>query len=166
MGTRKNTELAARRLRVSDMYLKGMYQSEIAASLDVSQPTISRDITALQKEWKESALVDFNEAKAEELAKVDKLEREYWDAWERSCEDAETIRQEGGPPAEGKVAKPDKIVKTAKGQAGDPRFLQGIQWCINKRCEIMGIDAPKRTDFTSGGEPIVVRRIGVDLGEL
>jgi hypothetical protein len=30
------------------------------------------------------------------------------------------------------------------GQIGDPRFLAGVQWCINKRCEILGLDAPAK----------------------
>ena len=47
---------------------------------------------------------------------------------------------------------PDKVVKTAKGQAGDSRFLQGIQWCINKRSELLGLDAPEKHDITSGGK--------------
>ena len=25
---------------------------------------------------------------------------------------------------------------------GDHRFLEGVQWCINKRCELLGLDAP------------------------
>lgn len=69
------------------MYLRGEYQSEIAKHFGVNQSTISRDIAALRDEWLQSALVDINEAKAKELAKVDQLEREYWDAWQRSREE-------------------------------------------------------------------------------
>jgi hypothetical protein len=126
-------------------------QVDIANEVGLSTPTVSRDLQHLYKEWQESSLVDIDKAKSQELAKVDRLEREYWQAWERSCKDAETMRQEGSKKKDGKV-EPDKVVKTAKGQAGDSRFLAGIQWCINKRCELLGLDAPEKHDITSGGK--------------
>ena len=159
---RAPAEISRDRRQISDLYLQGMLQSEIAEQLELGQATVSRDLKALRGEWLASALVDFDEAKAKELAKVDRLEREYWRGWLRSCEDAETLRQEGS-----KGEGIGKIVKTAKGQAGDPRFLAGVQWCIDKRCKILGLDAPIRKDVTSGGEPIqtnilVVREIVSD----
>ena len=144
---RSNGQLARDRRRIGNLYLQGWVQVDIAQELELSQATVSRDIAALQASWLESALIDFNEAKAQELAKVDRLEREYWQAWERSCEDAETVRQEGSKDDAGK-ASVDKIVKTAKGQAGDPRFLAGIQWYIEKRCKILGIDAAVKLEHT------------------
>ena len=122
---------------------------------------ISYDLKKIQETWRESALIDIDEAKARELAKVDRLEREYWDAWERSCEDAETIRQEGRPPEEGEKGKPEKVVKTSKGQAGDPRFLAGVQWCIERRCKIIGVDAP--TEHKLSG---TIRFDAVEIGGL
>jgi hypothetical protein len=112
----------------------------------MSQQTVSLDIKALQNEWLASALIDFNEAKAQMLAKIDRLEREYWMAWERSCQDAETVTEKAR--ASRGSEKPDSVEKTkqAKGQAGDPRFLNGVQWCIEQRCKILGIEAPKRIE--------------------
>ena len=42
----------------------------------------------------------------------------------------------------------EKSTRTEK-PVGDPRFLMGIQWCINKRCELMGLDAPKSSKQTN-----------------
>jgi len=113
----------------------------------------------MQKQWLEATLIDFNEAKAREIAKVDRLEREYWSAWMRSCEDAETITEKGkgGKGAE----KPDTFEKTKqrKGQAGDPRFLAGVQWCIERRIKLFGLDEPDRliVDWRAEAE-----RAGID----
>jgi len=138
-GKRRDVaQLARDRKKIGELYLRGWLQADIAQVLKLNQSTISRDLKALHREWLASALADFSKAKAQELAKIDDLEREYWRAWERSCEDAETVRKEGTT----KVL--DKIVKTAKGQAGDPRFLSGVQWCIERRCKILGIDAPEQ----------------------
>ena len=124
-GRRRSTaQLVRDRRRIADLYLQGWIQADIAAELGISQQTVSNDLKALQVSWLDSSLVDFNAAKSQELAKVDRLEREYWVAWLYSCEDAE-------------------------GQAGDPRFLAGVQWCIGKRCKILGIDAASKVESVS-----------------
>jgi transposase len=151
---RGKTQLARDRRRIADLYLQGWIQADIASEVGVSQATVCRDLQALQASWLDSALMNFDEAKAHELAKVDRLEREYWQAWERSCENAETItrkvkgRMERRETDDGEfiAEQPAEATKTSKGQAGDPRFLQGVQWCIDKRCKIMGIDAPQKVE--------------------
>lgn len=157
---RKRSQLIRDRRRIADLYLQGWTQAAIGDELHIDQSTVSRDLVALQEAWQESALIDINEAKARELAKVDRLEREYWVAWERSCEDAETVKQRAIPvPAgtDGATApKVASVEKTSKGQAGDPRFLAGVQWCIDRRCKIIGVDAPVKADFTSAGEGLTI----------
>lgn len=143
---------------MADLYLQGWLQVDIAAELGINQSTVSRDLKALHKVWLKAALLDFNEAKARELAKVDRLEREYWRAWQRSCEDAETMRQEGD------ASGVDKIVKTAKGQAGDPRFLSGVQWCIEKRCKILGIEAAQKHLYADLSDTQLVHKYANLLG--
>ena len=54
----------------------------------------------------------------------------------------------------------ESIEKTSMGQAGDPRFLAGVQWCIERRCKIIGIDAPTKSELTgAGGKPLTVEYI-------
>lgn len=77
---RKNGELIRDRRVIGDLYLKGWTQTAIGEELGLSQQTISRDIGALHKDWLVSSLVDFDKAKAGELAKIDLLEREAWGA--------------------------------------------------------------------------------------
>jgi len=175
MGRQRDAAQRARDRRViADLYLQGWLQADIADKLKINQSTVSRDLRALQAEWLESALVDFDDAKARELAKVDRLEREYWRAWERSCEDAETtvkktkgavkktvIKKEDGDEEDGKSKfvseRPAEVSQTAKGQAGDPRFLAGVQWCIDKRCKVLGIDAPVKLQL--GGNVAIIQRV-------
>ncbi len=149
---RSSSQIARDRRRIADLYLQGWLQADIAAEIEMSQSTVSRDIAAIQAAWLESSLVDFNEARAQELAKIDRLEREYWDAWERSCEDAEMltqrtrgkVQQRQGERGEFISEQPAEATKTTRGQAGDPRFLAGIQWCIERRCKLLGLDQPER----------------------
>jgi hypothetical protein len=51
--------------------------------------------------------------------------------------------------------------------AGDPRFLAGIQWCIEQRCKILGLLAAVKNELTGkDGGPvqteIVIRYADVD----
>lgn len=143
---RKRGQLVRDRRRIADLYLQGWAQTDIADELALHQTTVSRDIKTLHKDWLESSLLDFSDAKSQELAKVDRLEREYWKAYHRSLMDAEQITKEGTSFNEDTqdIAIINKIAKITKKQAGDPRFLQGIQWCIDKRCSILGLDAPEK----------------------
>ena len=154
---RDSAQLERDRRRIAEMYLRGALQVDIAEELHIDQSTVSRDLKALQDEWRASALIDINEAKARELAKIDALEREYWDAWQESKHDAETWTsetKEGHQPY-------TKESKTAKGQVGDASFLAGVMSCITKRCQILGLDAPKKLEHTGAdGGPVQVNDEG------
>lgn len=79
-GIFQNRQVAAhrvleRRQIVSDMYVRGKTQMEITKEVGVSQGVVSKDLAAIRQEWLASSLVDFNERKAIELAKIDDTER-------------------------------------------------------------------------------------------
>jgi len=148
-GRRKKTEILNDRVTIAEMYLAGHTQMEIAMHLHLSQSTISRDITIIHKEWQESTLLDFNDAKARELARIDKLEREAWIAWEES---KSAKRRITGHMSEGEINKNNARVVT-ENQNGDPRFLNQIERCIKLRIAIFGLET-KKIDHTSLGEQL------------
>lgn len=140
--TRKKTELTSRRQKVSEMYLSGSYMSVIAESLGVDTATISRDLAELRKEWLDRSINHIDQKKAIELAKLDRLEVTYWEAWERSKQPFRSEITEGkGTKSE--AAQMRKTVRTEE-RDGNPTFLEGVLKCITKRCEILGLDAPKK----------------------
>lgn len=145
---RSKSQIARDRKRVAELYLKGWLQVEIADELKIDQSTVSRDLSALLEEWKESALVDVDELKAQELAKINVLENEYWGAWKKSQDDAVTQTKERYMAGEKPESANKRIKEQEKrvGQVGDSSFLRGVQWCIQKRCELLGLDAPKKID--------------------
>lgn len=154
---RSPSQIAAQRRQIASMYLRGRLQAEIAEELKISPATVSRDLKALQEEWRRSALIDIDTAKARELAKIDELECTYWVAWERSQEDAESETKKVVDSGDGKRYEAQT---QRKGQAGDPRFLQGIQWCIERRCKILGADAPMQVDVSNALAGILARLAG------
>lgn len=143
---------AERRQHVAKLYLQGKYQAEIARQLGVSQQQISKDLRMLHRQWRASAIRDFDARQEQELAKIDLLERTAWEAWECSLHPREltlTEQTEGGdvPDEHGKVHPKSPVRRASvrrENQAGDPRFLERIDKCIERRCAILGLEAPKR----------------------
>jgi uncharacterized protein YerC len=158
VSTADKTRITDRRQKVSEMYLRGLYMSDIAQAMGVDTATISRDLAELRKEWLERSVNHIDQKKAIELAKLDRLEVTYWEAWERSQRNAEIeiteqigTRRKVKPKegeAEGDAIVPERIRKTKRveGQTGNPEFLKGVLNCITKRCDILGIDAPKKSE--------------------
>ena|SRR5215467_8301813 len=124
-----------RRQEVAALYLSGKYQSEIAQVIGISQQQVSHDLLAVQRAWLASSLRDFDAVKAQELAKLDAAEREYWAAWHRSCQPREvtlTKRIAGKDPR-------DEASIRRETPAGDVRFLDGVLRCIHQRCALLGV---------------------------
>lgn len=69
---------------VAELRLKGYTQLQIADHLEVTQATVCRDLKTLEKQWRESALRDFDVDRVMTLKKLELAEKEYWAAWERS----------------------------------------------------------------------------------
>ena len=128
-------------LEISHLYLQGITQAEIGHRLGVTQPQISYDLKVLRKRWLQSSVVNINEAKARELARVDHLECEYWEAWEKS---KNPVKTKGRKKVDGETIETTVQAETG---TGDPRYLSGVQWCINKRCELLGLDAPSKHEI-------------------
>lgn len=145
-SSRETTEVWARRQEVASRYLRGEQQTEIARAFGLSQAQISKDLAAVRAAWLASAVRDFDAAKAQELARIDEVEREYWLGWERSKQDKEVSVQETDGKLDEKTKRPKikKAVLRKEGQSGNPAFLAGVLTCIERRCAILGLDAPKR----------------------
>jgi hypothetical protein len=147
-------EILRRRQIVADRYLRGQTQFAIAQSLEVSQQTVSSDVVAIRKEWRKSALIDFDAKQDRELAKIDALEREYWDAWERSKTEKQHTRTR---KRTGKAAGDEAEVRKEP-RDGNPKFLEGVRQCIYLRCRILGFIKEKIEDQPPLGATVNVQQ--------
>ncbi len=138
-------QIELRRTQVADLYLKKWKQAAIAHELGVSQATISNDLKAIRKEWKESRLCKTDEAIMEEVKSLEVVEREAWDGWQRSQKPAETTRmmQKNGEK---------RVEKTIRERAGDPRFLQIVLSATEKQHKLLGLDAAAKAALKTPDE--------------
>lgn len=175
MSSKKRNSLRRdeRRAIVARRYLQGVFQSDIAEEVGVTQSTVSKDIKYIQEQWRSSALIDFNEAKQRELERIDALEEQAWKAWFRSCE----IRKRTDHRVKGIQAKPKEYEVDDKGKLvhkkpkihplevdtktttfqrdGDPRWLATIQRCIQLRIKLLALDQVMPEDDETALEEFV-----------
>lgn len=190
--------LIAREVRhaeVSRLLAMNFSQAQIAKQLDMPLQTCKDIIRAIRADWLEKTTTQFENYLAEEIATIDCVASEAWQAWLRSIEwnDAEYQkkwkvgapngqRHNAGRPGRRKVGKPTKrpqlvqpelangkasdedghevvierdskvppgsaevlhILKERKG-VGDPRWLELILQCSERRTRLLGMDAPAR----------------------
>lgn len=154
---RKNRQCAVleRRQRVAGLYLEGKTQLDIAQRVGVSQYTVSIDLQYMKDQWLASGLVAFDEKRAIEVEKLNKVEAAAWEAWERSTQPGVTTKkgsvEEVKPikvreAEKGKKAKyesqmvPTKTIDetVTRHQVGDPRFLEQVYKCIELRLKLIG----------------------------
>lgn len=72
----KEIEKTARHASVAGLLLSGVRdQKQIANLLNVNQSTISRDIKAIEADWKKQTMIDLDEAKSIDLMRIDEAIR-------------------------------------------------------------------------------------------
>ena len=131
--TNKHFAVEHRRRQIVSLYLQGISQATIAEQLAISQSTISVDLKAIRKQWRESAIRDFDELRSIELEKLHLLECEAWSAWKRSQKPAQSAVVTG----EGAT---QRSTKSMRNQVGDPRFMAIISQCIAQRRGLLALD--------------------------
>lgn len=149
-------EREARQEVAAREYLRGASLRKIGEIVGTSHVTVLNDINTIRERWKSNAERDLGERISEELAKIDNLESEYWNAWNRSREERKRQRLRTSGMGDVRAGKSDvvEIDRTNETEEliGDPRYLAGVQWCIERRCKLLGIDAPTKADFSISGK--------------
>lgn len=123
-------------VRISKLYLQGKTQLEISQIIGVSRVQITYDIKQIFAEWKTERIDIFEERLLLELSKIDYVESESWDAWEKSKKDSEKLVEN--------ETKDGKFISfTVEGQDPNARYLDRVCWCIETRLKILSV-LPKK----------------------
>jgi hypothetical protein len=138
-----------RRRRVAAALVRGQSQWQIAQTEGVDPAQISRDLSAIRQEWRQSALIDFEARQAEELARIDAVEAEAWAAWDRSKQDTERRQARTVTTPSGQRTEASRVESV---QCGDPRFLTQIMACVKHRCDLLGLSVTRVAPVTPDGK--------------
>jgi hypothetical protein len=142
MSNRRTPDKRERDLaEVARLRLQGLTQAEIARQMGTTQQQVSRDLRRIARKWHQESQQSAADLIAVELARLDKVESDCWDAWERSCQ-----------PAVKRTEAPGKVIETTTRRDGDPRFLNDVLECIERRCGLLGLDATHGHEHEHGGQ--------------
>ena len=150
-----NFAVIARRKKIGELYLQGKLQIEIASMLGINQGSVSRHLKAILAAWRQATLQDFAFRRAEELAKLDHLEAEAWKSWRAS----KGNREETGERKEDASGKKLLTQIRSEQRTGDISYLRMVVWCIERRCKLLGLDAPSK--IASSATPKPAKRIEI-----
>lgn len=132
----------------TDLFLRGYSYRQIADLLNqrnakmgldyaiVPPMRVYKDLKQLLINWKREHEENIDLYITKELSKLDKIETELWDAWERSKKRiVSKIRQSG--------------LKTERSEtfAGNPRYLDLVLSVQQRRAKLLGLDAPVKVDL-------------------
>jgi len=164
---RTDEERERDRVLIARMYVRGKSQHEMTSAIRQNYPDrnitpkmIHLDLQEIRRAWLQSTLIDFNAAKAKELARLDEAEREAWDAWERSKSKHVRIEYETSdyqvPFSADKIAdvSSNKKRKIIEATVGDIKYLEMVERMIKMRCDILGLFEAKKLQIDWRAEAI------------
>lgn len=123
-------------------------------SFSLSSVTIWKECKIILSEWKAEREEYLDERIDLELKKIDYIEEACWVAWDESRDGKHRTKIEGGTVLkDGTVLAGNVKERTLESGSGDTRYIEKIQWCIDKRLEILGFKT-KHIDLTSKGRRI------------
>lgn len=148
----------------SNLFLRGYTYREITERLNeenarrgvgytITIPMVYWDMQQLLIEWKRERMENIDDYVTQELRKLDKMEVELWEAWERSK--TGKLREKNR-----QNAKPRKVLEdgdnpeyygyeetTTETSAGNPKFLDLLLNVQQRRAKMLGFDAPIKVDI-------------------
>lgn len=134
----------------ANLFLRGMSYREISAQLNsdisarglsytITAQTVHLDIRSLLVEWKKERADDISEYIERELRKLDRMEVELWDAWDKS----KTGKQRD------KTRTGDKCFSETGTETttGDPRYMALLLDIQRRRAKMLGLDSPVKVEI-------------------
>ena len=156
--TRSPAEREQHLSRVSDGIADGKTVRQQAEELDRTPSAISTDRRILRMRWAEQNAENITAEKFDQLEKLNRIEEEAWAAWDRSI--GETVKQTRRITQQ-HGERVQTVSEETSTLAGDPRYLEQINKAVQRRCQILGLNAPAEAPIHATSVNIQAQ---IDLG--
>jgi len=140
---------------IEHLYVRGYSMRAIGAHLDLDAKMICAAVARIREQWQREMLSDFDAAIAEQLRKLDEVEMACWREFEESRQETEVEKESEHTVGDYHSASGAAGQETQRrgrrqrrSKAANVRFLEVIERCIEQRCKIMGLYAPKEIAVT------------------
>jgi len=159
--------VAKRRQQVSELYLEGHSMVAIGEQLKIVASTVWNDLQAARLEWRTQAVENIDKLIQRELSRIDYIEMEALKAWQRSIgPHIKTVEKSGTRPGVEGGGSFDETTEHTEELAGDPRFLDVMNKCVEQRRKILGLDAPSRSTISNpDGSPLLTGIRVIEVGK-
>jgi len=140
---RTNAQAENLKVEISKLLVRGFKPAEIAERKGIELHSVRYYIKVIEDEWKLSLLDNMDKFKSREIAKIDAVEQEAWESWEKSKQGRtkDQVNAEVNVGRDGTVKRNPRVSRTIKeSSVGDSRFLEIVFKCIEKRIAIIGLD--------------------------
>ena len=138
--TRHSEQRLSDRSKLAGLYLHGVSTTEMAVRVGLTRRTVQAELVAIRDDWKGRTQIDFESAIAQQLDRVDLVEKYAFEGWERSLTRKTVETKQAVRTVSGQV---DRATVRAETGNGDPAFLARMSWCIEQRCRILGLEKPR-----------------------
>lgn len=188
VGFNKRTDLEKTRDRqiIAELHLKGFSLREIpeilriktGANYTLSHQMINNDLQKVKNLWSKKTEKRVVMAKDEELFKIDLMEKEAWLAWEESKKEAvsrsikKKLKQQIAQVNPSLPLPEDNETRVeTKAQTGNVQYMHIIQWCVERRLELLGIKQLLKFSITGeiskiGGGEKTLEELEKELAEI
>ena len=151
-------EIEFDRARIAEMYLMRYPVVDIWNEINASRPEeqhismamIRKDLERIRESWRTRKRESMDAYMNEILDSLDTVIREAFSEWSRSKED---YQQKQLNVSTDKKGDSQGKVQVTQSRSGDPRYLSIILHALERKCKILGLDAPARISGPNG-EPI------------
>ena len=140
---RTRSQIEHDRAAVAHMVLEGLTVRQMAIVIGkpysggLAVSTVQKDIEAVRREWRKSAVNDVELARAIELERLRNTEHAAWEGWEQS-KMPKTVHSKRYIRCGKRLVRKVTVTKTTSG-LGNPAFLITVLKCIDLRCKILGL---------------------------
>ena len=149
----------------ANLFLRGYTYREIADALNadlkrrgidytIAHTMVYYDMQKLLIEWKRERMDNIDDYVTQELRKLDKMEVELWEAWEKSKTGKERVKNRTSANPRKVLTEEEKTTDwygydetTNETSAGNPRFLDLLLNVQQRRAKMLGFDAPVKIEI-------------------
>lgn len=131
--------------KAAALYSRGYTQTQVGKAMGVSQVTAREYLQQIKQMYAYSIADKRHDSVIKELNILAEVQKEAWEAWERSKSPKETVKESVIGTGEGGFSKTET---THESKVGDVQYLNVIADCVKQRRDILGLDAPKKVHAT------------------
>lgn len=125
-----------------EQILEGRTQHQIAESLDISQPAVSKIVRRMEERLLADVALKVERQRARHTLRLEHMYAESMRAWGASQQDATRRRQR---KSEGVGAGGSTFAElVSENRHGDPRYLDEARKALTDLRKVWGVDAPER----------------------